>query len=403
MISVPCRAPRRAPSILTLALTLTLTLTLSLIATTAFAQDTTQTDKKGFFVTRYLKRMLADTVNDGRGKLLAYPTLGFAPETSWEFGISAVYLSYAKRDTNNRLSEMTAWSFLTLEKQYGIWLDHALYTDQDNWFFLGRARYQRFPLLYFGTGPHTPEEHTALVDATFLLFKERVLRKIKGSFYTGPEIDFQALTRTDFVPEEDPGSFIFPLGSEGSQNLALGWGILHDNRHNVLNVREGLFSELAFLHSNEAWGSDYTFTSVISDTRIYRPINKKQVFAAQALGWFNFGDVPFNQLALMGGESMMRGYYQGRYRDQNHIAAQVEYRFLPFVDKKPFRRIGGALFLGTGTVYSEDDPLSLKNFRVAGGGGLRILVFPEKDIFTRLEVAFTREGPGFYLFVGEAF
>jgi hypothetical protein len=34
---------------------------------------------------------------------------------------------------------------------------------------------------------------------------------------------------------------------------------------------------------------------------------------------------------------------------------------------------------------------------------LRYLIFPEKDIFTRIDVALTREGPGFYFFIGEAF
>ena len=34
-------------------------------------------------------------------------------------------------------------------------------------------------------------------------------------------------------------------------------------------------------------------------------------------------------LSLMGGESLMRGYYLGRYRDKNLVAGQVEY-ILPF-------------------------------------------------------------------------
>ena len=33
----------------------------------------------------------------------------------------------------------------------------------------------------------------------------------------------------------------------------------------------------------------------------------------------------------------------------------------------------------------------------------RFLVFPEKDIYTRVDVAFTQEGRGIYFFIGEAF
>jgi len=39
----------------------------------------------------------------------------------------------------------------------------------------------------------------------------------------------------------------------------------------------------------------------------------------------------------------------------------------------------------------------------SAGAGIRFLLFPKKDIFTRLDLAFTREGTGVYIFIGEAF
>ena len=44
-----------------------------------------------------------------------------------------------------------------------------------------------------------------------------------------------------------------------------------------------------------------------------------------------------------------------------------------------------------------------RQFLPTGGAGLRFLIFPEKDIYTRLDVAYTREGRGVYFFIGEAF
>jgi hypothetical protein len=99
---------------------------------------------------------------------------------------------------------------------------------------------------------------------------------------------------------------------------------------------------------------------------------------------------------------MMRGYYFGRYRDKNQLAAQAEYRFLPI----PFRfskRIGAAVFAGTGTVFDKTSNISLSNIKLTGGAGLRLLLFPKKDIWTRFDYAVTREGGGFYLLIGEAF
>ena len=372
------------------------------LAFSVLALNASITQAQGL-VKRYVNSLLNDTSDLAESQLLVYPTLSYAPETSWEFGFSSLYVYFAKDDTANRLSEINAFTFLTLENQYGIWLDHAIYSDQDKWFFLGRLRYQSFPLYYHGIGINTPDEYVARVDANQLAIKERVLRKVKKNLFLGLEFDYQRLASVDFVsPEGGSDPLPAPLGYRGSDNLGLGIGLVKDSRHNVLNVRDGFFSELAFLHYNPSYGSSFNFTSIFSDTRIYRPMGKNNVLAAQVIGQFSTGDVPFNQLALMGGESMMRGYYYGRYRDRNQMAAQVEYRFLPI----PLRftdRVGAALFAGGGTVFDEFSGLGASNFVFSGGAGLRFLLFPKKDIWTRLDVAFTREGAGVYIFIGEAF
>lgn len=355
------------------------------------------------FFKRYVNNLVNNKSNLDQPQLLIYPTLAYAPETTWEIGFSSLYVFYAKRNITNRLSEINGFTFFTLENQYGLWFDHAIYTDQDKWFLLGKVRFQSFPLYFHGIGNNSPEKYTARVEANQILIKERVLKNLKKNLFLGLEIDYQNLSSVDFILAEPSNTnFQYPLGHEGSTNLGLGMGLVQDNRHNVLNVRKGFYSELAILHSNPAWGSTYNFTSINSDTRIYKPIGKNNVLAAQLLGQFNFGDVPFNQLAQMGGESMMRGYYYGRHRDNNQLAAQVEYRFLPI----PFRftnRIGAAAFLGTGTVFKEPRDISVPNLKFSAGAGLRLLLFPKKDIWTRLDYAFTNEGGGFYLFIGESF
>lgn len=359
-----------------------------------------QRQNTGFF-RRYVGHLINDTTSIAKPQFLIYPTVGYAPETSWEFGVSSVFVFYANRDTTNRLSEVNAFTFLTLEKQYGLWIDHALYSQGNKWFSLGRIRMQSFPLLYHGIGPETPEEHVAQVNANLFQVKERVLRKVKGSIFSGLEIDYQHLNSVVFVPNTN-AIFEHPTGSEGSANLGLGAGILFDNRHNILNVRRGFFSELAAINYHHAWGSDHSFTSILSDTRLYRPMNTRDVLAVQMLGQFNIGGTPFNQLALLGGESIMRGYYLGRYRDNNQLAMQAEYRFLPL----PLgftNRWGAALFSGVGTVFNDLKALKPANFVWSGGGGVRFLLFPKKDVYTRFDVAFTKEGTGFYFFIGEAF
>jgi outer membrane protein assembly factor BamA len=348
----------------------------------------------------YAAGVLADTASAEKPRFIVYPTIAFSPETSWEFGASALLVYHAGRDTTNRLSELNAFTFITLERQYGFWVDHALYSNRDDWFFLGRLRYQRFPLKYYGIGSDTPSEYQAVVDGNVTLIRERVLRRVYGSIYAGIEVDYQSLSESTFKFANDEQQFIYPTGSEGSRNLGLGIGLVHDQRHNVLNVREGFFGEVAWLAYRPAWFSDYSFNTTYVDLRYYRPMPRKEVLAFQLYGIMGSGELPFNQMALMGGETMMRGYYTGRYRDERLAAFQVEYRWLPFAFSK---RWGAAAFLSTGTVFSRENRFNTDYLRLAGGGGIRFLLFPKKDIFTRIDVAFTREGQGYYFFIGEAF
>ena len=348
---------------------------------------------------RYFNKLINDTNDLSAPKFMTYPTLAYSPETRWEIGFSSLYIYSAKRDLLNRLSEVKAFTFYTLENQYGIWLDHMLYTDKNTWFFLGRARYQSFPLLYFGIGPDSQSERISLIDGNYSLFRERFLRAVIPSLYVGLELDYQRLSSVkykDVTPNHQQPS----VGANGSTNLGLGLGILYDNIHNALNPRKGIYSEWVVLNYNRDFGSDFNFTSYIIDNRFYVPVKKNTVLAAQLYGQFTLGNAPFNMLSLMGGESLMRGYYLGRYRDKNLIAGQLEYRILPF---KFSRRWGASAFMAAGQVYDENETFQFKNLLPTGGLGLRFLVFPEKDIYTRVDVAFTEEGRGIYFFIGEAF
>lgn len=332
-------------------------------------------------------------------RFLFYPTFGYSPETSLEIGVAGSVLFHAKnKHLENRLSEITIFGFGTLRNQFGLWVDNAVYTDQDKWLILGRLRLQRFPLLYYGVGPEAPEEDPVTVNGVYYLLKERVMHRVAPNMFAGLVVDGQYLGKVDFGGGQPTRPL--PEGSGGSTNLGTGIGWVYDSRPNYLNTRKGWFAEIAWLHYSKTLGSDYAFENFSAEVRQYIPTFKNQVFAWQASGNVVSGNAPFNMLSLMGNESLMRGYYTGRYRDRHYYAAQAEYRFLPL----PFsKRIGAALFAGAGAVAPDLSGLALKNVRLTAGGGLRYLLFPKKDIFVRLDMGATREGVSFYIFTGEAF
>lgn len=348
------------------------------------------------------QNLVAKLENDTSGEtnFLIYPSLAFTPETLWEFGLINLVLFYANKNPKNRLSEVNTFTFYTQEKQYGIWLDHAIYGNEDKWFFLGRARFQYFPLKYYGIGTQAPPNYEVVSNGSFQL-RERVLRQVKGNLYFGLEFDHQRIYNVQFGNRPLPSDYVLPTGYQGSSNTAIGAGLVYDNRRNVLNVREGMFAEIAYLNYGKWLGSTYQFNLLQYDARYFtKGFKPNHVFAAQSYGAFNNGNVPFNQLALMGGESLMRGYYLGRFRDNCLVALQTEYRILPFSFSK---RWGAAAFASVGNVAPSIGSFNASTTKVAAGLGARFLVFKAKDIFVRADLAFTNEGNGFYFFIGEAF
>jgi hypothetical protein len=347
---------------------------------------------------KLLDKVLTDHKEPNEPKLLIFPTIVYSPETSWEVVVSALRLYYAKKDTLNRLSELQSFNFLTFNKQYGSFFEHFVYTDKDKWVLLGKLKFQRFPLKYYGVGPLARKENEVQLNSDYISVRERIMHKISPNFFGGLQLDFQKVYNLSNDKPFAPG--IRPRGIDGSKNLGLGVGFMYDSRHNALNVRNGLFGEITYLNYDQKRGSDYNFTSINTDFRYFKTVRRNQVLALQGVGQFINGTAPFNQLSMLGGENLMRGYYLGRYRDNNMVAGQVEYRFLPL----PFsKRIGASVFLAAGTVAPTVKQINGNKVLPSGGFGLKYLLFPKKDIFLRFDLAFTKEGPGVYIFSGEAF
>lgn len=362
-------------------------------------QAITQTKKEGL-IRRYVNSVINDTTDAEQATLTAFPTFATAPETGPEIGATIIKLFYANTDTINRLSELQAFTFFTFKGQYGLILDNAIYGDRDKWFILGDTKIQQFPLSYYGIGPDASKDHPATINSFNVSLRQRVLRKLQKNFFFGPEVDYQLISNVRFEQSQTTNHTSMPLGADGTSNFGLGMSFVYDNRHNVLNVRQGRFGEIAYLRYFGRFGSEYDFGSVNIEMRSFHTIGKVNVVAWQIKGNFLHGEVPFNHLAPLGGERLMRGYYLGRFRDKHAIAAQIEYRMLPFAFS---RRIGAAVFVAAGTVAPRLNAFEIGNLKTTAGVGLRYLLFPKKDIYIRFDLGFTKEGSNLYISNGEAF
>jgi hypothetical protein len=122
------------------------------------------------------------------------------------------------------------------------------------------------------------------------------------------------------------------------------------------------------------------------------------VLAYQAIARATTGDPPFQLLPAIGGQNLLRGVYDGRYRDRYALAGQAEYR------AHLWWRFGAVAFLGAGQVARRGGDFRIDGLHPTGGGGLRFTLDPRERMNLRVDYGMGQGGTsGLYITVGEAF
>jgi outer membrane protein assembly factor BamA len=96
------------------------------------------------------------------------------------------------------------------------------------------------------------------------------------------------------------------------------------------------------------------------------------------------GRVPFYFQPTLGGPDDLRGFRRFRFRDENMILLQAEYRW------EIFTAVDGALFYDTGKVASRVDDLDFRDLESDYGIGFRFGT--RNGVFLRVEGAFGSSG-----------
>lgn len=110
------------------------------------------------------------------------------------------------------------------------------------------------------------------------------------------------------------------------------------------------------------------------------------------------GDLPFFALPTLGGSRTLRGFIQGRFRDESLWHGSAEYRFwvlprgfpIPFSDTLRVERVGLAFFGDVGAV--EDPWWNLFRARVHANGGVGFRATLERGAPFRVDLGFSGEG-----------
>jgi hypothetical protein len=334
-----------------------------------------------------------------KGSWILLPVVYYSPETRFGFGALGMHLFRFKgADSLTRTSNVQAYALYTLNKQLMISPKYTLFTNGERYMFSGNVAYFKFPRLYYGIGNDLPWDNEEMIDYAYFRAENKFLKKLGPSIFGGLQWNYYSM----FGVDSDPEGVLAqnrPAGWRGYRTSGVGLVLAYDTRDIVVNPRAGTFFELTSTHNSKALGSQYVYSFYSLDARKYYRLNRKNhILAMQLFGQFTRGTVPFLEVPALGNEIIMRGYYEGRYRDKQYVAAQAEYR-LPL-----FWRIGAVAFAGVGEVAPRLGDLALAKLKPSYGLGGRFMIDQKERVNIRLDYGWGQgRNSGFYLEITEAF
>ncbi|WP_210464924.1 BamA/TamA family outer membrane protein [Rufibacter roseolus] len=337
-----------------------------------------------------------DSVAPAYRKLNVYPVAYYTPETQFGFGVKLVHVRKSKGQFPDDRPDLYSPTLVyTTRKQILTALSADVWRQHNGQHLYGQAEYNNYPYFFYGIGNNSPEEAEEPYTSRTINFFGQFDQKIFAKVFLGARYEFKHET----LPEIQEGGQLAQkniIGSEGVVSSGIGPVLMIDSRDNNYTPKRGHYHQFSALFFGKYLGGENNFTRYRLDLRKYMSGIGPGVLAMQGLFTFTVGDAPFQHLATLGGVNVMRGFLEGRFRDEDAIVGQVDYRF-------PIKgRIGGALFGGAGQVSKRIPDFAVDQFHLAGGAGLRYRLNDE-GMVVRGDVAFSKEGMYIYFSFAEAF
>lgn len=340
-----------------------------------------------------------------RNSFLPLPLIAYNQEAGFEFGGAGLYSFYIdKNDPIIRPSQIYAIAYTSTKGQSQVSLKTDIWSRANKWHHIYEVRYYNVPFNFYGIGNETLKANEDKIIQKRFRLNAEIERQVAPSYYPGVGIEFESL---NFSDKELGGIYeTDDLNSrEGGKYLMFKITQLLDKRNSNIYTTKGFYGRARLGYAPDIFGgNNFKGYFTTFDGRYFISPLKKTVLATQVF-YESIGsneDIPFYMLRQMGNDQVMRGYYQGRYRDKNYLALQAEIRYR-FID-----RLGIVAFAGTGSVYKKDQ-FSADRFKPNYGIGGRFFFDLDKNLALRLDYGFGEKPPGekrisgFYISLGESF
>ena len=334
------------------------------------------------------------------------PVVGSAPETGLQYGVTALYVRRSP-DVDTRPTTIQLYAIATAKHQRQLFLERDWWAPTNARRLYTRLDWIDFPQAYYGIGwtGAEVEAYEEFYRAGGASLHAILMQRVRGPLFASTSL--RLIDRT--VKDREPSGALAVgdvVGSAGGRVVLPFVGLTWDTRDDVFAPTRGRFVEANTGASRTGLGSDFNFSRTTFDARTYRRLGSATL-ALQLYAERHTGSVPFDQLSLVGGNTVMRGYVRGRFRDNALMATQAELR-MPAT-----QRLTVALFGGWGQTGPDfGDAVSAFLFSgpdgadpyITAGGGVRWRLFRDARTSVRVDLAAGSHGArGLYIALNEAF
>ncbi len=365
---------------------------ISLSCSTVLYAKTEHTDSVG-------GEPLQDIVVISKNDWLIIPHLYFKPETKFAYGV--VFLTYFQDIIMSippiklRPTTLAVTFTHTQNDQFIFQVFPEFYFLRDKYHIKNEFQYMNYPDKFYGIGQDTTDDNKESYTSRIFSFKNIIERALIPGFYIGLvyHIDVRRTTKAEEGGLIDANNV---PGSDRGRVSGLGITVNFDNRDDILFTRDGSYANLTITQYSKYIKSDFDYVNVTFDYRLFEPFWFSHILALQFFTGYIHGQAPFYLLSQMGGAKLMRGLYEGRYRDRNVVIIQAEYR-VPL-----FWRFAACGFAGIGEVANSIRDFDKDHIVYTAGGGLRFKLKQEQNLHIRLDIGFSKNFYGVYVTIGEA-
>jgi hypothetical protein len=355
------------------------------------------------------KKMQAPEIPARKVRAIILPLIASSPATGLQLGAGSSVSWSIGLNPLTKLSAGSVQVLWTTKKQLISYIRTTMFFSQNKWILQTDWRWYlfRLPTYGLGTGPddnipvipdeqNSPDNQVSYNGGKFpmkynwIKFHNILFREVIPHFYAGLGYHFDSYydikdehlnldSTTKIITPHYSYSTLHEFNTLAYTTSGFSLNFTYDTRDNIINAYKGVYINASYLYNIDFLGSSRDGSRLWTEFRTYVGLSKRvprHLLAFWLYGSFiTTGEIPYLNLMSNGfdqSNSSGRGYAQGRWRGEDFVYGEIEYRF-PI--STCTRIVGGVLFANVSTASNRDMNVPLFGYLKPGCGfGFRIMV-----------------------------